>query len=186
MFDHPVQMKTGGVSPGFSWPSSRYRWCTGKLKVDIINKYFSNLRKQYSVVRCVGIAADEGHRLERKNADLDGMRYPLVEWGWTEKDALQYCYDRGYDWEGLYELFSRVSCWCCPLQPLSELRTLRDHFPELWRELKDMDRRTRRKFRADYTVDELEVRFDLEKEFTAQGKSIRNKEFFNELKKRLS
>ena len=53
-------------------------------------------------------------------------------------------------------------------------------------ELKDMDRRTWRKFRADYSVDELDIRFELEREFEAQGKSIRNREFFTELKKRLS
>ena len=36
------------------------------------------------------------------------------------------------------------------------------------------------------SVFDLEVRFELEKEFEAQGKSIRSREFFNELKKRLS
>jgi 3'-phosphoadenosine 5'-phosphosulfate sulfotransferase (PAPS reductase)/FAD synthetase len=105
-----------------------------------------------------------------------------VEWGWTEKQCLDYCYSLGYDWGGLYELFNRVSCWCCPLQPLEELRKLRLHFPELWKELIEMDRRTWRKFRSDYSVEELEKRFTFEEQRTAEGKSIRNREFFNELK----
>ena len=37
----------------------------------------------------------------------------------------EYCYDHGFDWDGLYEIFRRVSCWCCPLQSLSELRKRR-------------------------------------------------------------
>lgn len=188
MFEHNPKRKNPELVglQGLSWAGSRSRWCTSKLKIDIINRYFSDLRKQYDLVQCIGIAVDEGYRLERENNKDYNKRFPLVEWGWSEQDALNYCYELGYDWEGLYELFDRVSCWCCPLQPLSELRILYERFPELWKELKDMDRRTWRKFRADYSVEELEVRFELEKEFEPQGKSIRNREFFNELKKRLS
>lgn len=78
-----------------------------------------------------------------------------------------HCYDRGFDWDGLYEHFKRVSCWCCPLQRLSELRTLRKHYPELWQELIDMDSRTAYKFKPDYSVEQLERRFaqeDLQQE----------------------
>lgn len=170
---------------GLSWAGPRQRWCTAKLKVDIVNKYFSNLRKKYNVIQCVGLAFDETYRLERKNNQKEQCRHPLVEWCWSEKDCLQYCYSKGYDWEGLYELFSRVSCWCCPLQPLEELRKLRNHFPELWEELKEMDKRTWRKIKADYSVEQLEIRFAFEEERQAQGLSITNREFHRKLKKRL-
>jgi len=70
----------------------------------------------------------------------------------TETDCLQYCYDRGYNWGGLYEHFKRVSCWCCPLQSLEELRQLYKYYPELWQKLKEWDKRTWRNFRADYSV----------------------------------
>ena len=53
-------------------------------------------------------------------------------------------------WDCLYEIFHRVSCWCCPLQSLSELRKLYNHFPELWEQLKKWDGMTWRNFRADY------------------------------------
>lgn len=188
MFEHMPKRKNPALQglKGLSWAGSRSRWCTSKLKIDIVNRYFADLRKQYNVIQCLGIAADEGYRLERENNKGDNKRFPLVEWGWSEQDALNYCYKHGYDWEGLYELFDRVSCWCCPLQPLSELRILYENFPDLWGELKDMDNRTWRKFRADYSVEELETRFNLEREFEAQDKSIKNKEFFNELKKSLN
>ena len=46
-----------------------------------------------------------------------------MEWRITEAKALQICYDQGFDWGGLYEIYHRASCWCCPLQRIDELRT---------------------------------------------------------------
>lgn len=77
----------------------------------------------------------------------------------TEAEALAYCYAHGFNWGGLYETFSRVSCWCCPLQPLAELRKLRHEFPELWARLRDMDAKSWNTFRIDYSVEQLERRF---------------------------
>ena len=103
----------------------------------------------------------------------------------TEKDYLDYCYVRGYDWGGLYRLFDRVSCWCCPLQGLEELRTLRREFPELWSRLLEWETKTWRNFWKDFSVQELEVRFRFEEERIREGKRIRGKDFFKELYGRL-
>ena len=86
-----------------------------------------------------------------------------------------------YDWGGLYEIFKRVSCWCCPLQSLPELKKLREHYPELWAKLREMDDSTWRTFKEDYSVRRLEVRFDLENLFVTYGKSPRCREFFRTL-----
>lgn len=194
MFEHQVKRKNKDLQGnlGYSWAGPLSRWCTSKLKIDVINKYISELQSKYNLIQIIGIAADEGYRLERKNNQQDDQIFPLVEWGWTEEDALQYCYSKGFDWEGLYEIFRkeegrcpRVSCWCCPLQSLDDLRTLRKSFPDLWQELREMDNRTWRKFKADYSVDELETRFAFEEERIATGLSISNRDFFKELKKRL-
>lgn len=163
---------------GFSWAGPRNRWCTSVLKTRVINRYLSNLRKEHEIVQYIGIAADEPKRVRE-------FCYPLVEWGMTEKDCLEYCYERGYDWGGLYELFRRVSCWCCPLQPLEELRVLRRHFPKLWEQLLEWESKTWRNFRSDYSVEDLEIRFRFEEERIQDGKKIRGKEFSQELKKRL-
>lgn len=185
-FDHLMfEEKSEKYGRGRAWPTFKTRWCTGELKRDVIRKYLKSLQKQFDVIQCVGLAADEQYRFERKNNQNKNHRHPLVEWGWTEKDCLQYCYAKGYNWCGLYDAFSRVSCWCCPLKSLEELRKLYLLFPELWEELKTMDEKARNQFRVDYSVDDLEKRFNLEKEFEAQGKSIRNKEFFTELRARL-
>lgn len=103
----------------------------------------------------------------------------------TEADCLQYCKELGFDWNGLYDRFRRVSCWICPLQSLSELRKLWEFYPELWAKLRHYDEMTWRKYRADYSVKELEKRFAFENECLENGISIRNKAFFAALKERL-
>lgn len=143
-----------------------------------MDAYMRELRREYTVVHYVGIAADEAHRVRE-------FQYPLVGWGMTEADCLKYCKERGFDWGGLYDIFSRVSCWCCPLQPLSELRKLRIHFPELWQKLLYMDSHTWRQFRADYSAQQLEWRFDFEQQRQEKGQSIRSREFYRLLKEHL-
>ena len=107
-----------------------------------------------------------------------------MEWGWTEADCLKYCYEHGYDWEGLYEMFDRVSCYCCPLQPVGELRKLRKHFPELWNEMLEMDKKTWREFKMGRTLQEWEIRFQFEEERLKEGLSITNRDFHTKLKER--
>ena len=65
---------------------------------------------------------------------------------------------------GLYEDFDRVSCWCCPLQPLKSLRTLYHKYPELWEKLKAMDKKAAYSFKPNYSVEQLEERFKKEDE----------------------
>ena len=170
---------------GFSWPGPKMRWCTDRLKTRPRTKFLREYRNEYNIIEYVGIAADEEYRLRRKINKRENMRYPLVEWGMTEADCLKYCYDRGFDWDGLYEKFSRVSCWCCPLQSLPELQVLYYDFPDLWQKLKEMDDLTYGQFRIDYSVSDLEKRFDLEDEWRAAGREPKGKAFFTELRERL-
>ena len=119
---------------GNGWPGVKVRWCTGQLKTHLISKEVNRIKGEYQALHYVGIAADEPKRIKNE-------QYPLVDWGITEAEALKLCYDRGYDWGGLYEIYHRCSCWCCPLQRIDELRKLRHHHPELWKRLRDMDQR---------------------------------------------
>lgn len=171
MFDEPKQKQSSienrqrlGVSLyGNGWPGVRVRWCTGQLKTHLINKEVNRLKEQHQALHYVGIAADEPARVKDE-------QYPLVEWGITEAQALQICYDRGYNWQGLYEIYHRCSCWCCPLQRIDELRKLRRHHPELWQRLMQLDRRAIAqfgenplgKFKQNWTVEQLEQRFATE------------------------
>ena len=117
MFDEPKQKPRSlenhaklGIPPyGNGWPGIRVRWCTGQLKTHLITKEVNRLKGELGAIHYVGIAADEACRCKDE-------RYLLVEWGITEAQALQACYDRGFDFGGLYEIYHRASCWCCPFQ----------------------------------------------------------------------
>ena len=168
---------------GYGWSGPLNRWCTKELKTIPREKFLRQLQEHYDIIEYVGLAADEGYRFERENNQKPNCRHPLVDWGMTEADCLQYCYDRGYTWGGLYKQFSRVSCWCCPLQPLAELRILYKSYPELWAQLKEWDKRTWRKFKTNYSVEELEARFDFEEQWQAEGKELKGGDFHSQLKK---
>lgn len=178
MFEHVK--KNGKI--GYSWCGlGGCRWGT-RWKINAINKYFKN---EPDHIQCVGIAADEPERLVKEQRE--NKRFPLVEWGLTEEECLKGCYSLGYDWEGAYENLSRVSCKFCSLMNLDNVRSIYNNYPDVWEELKDYQRRTYLPFKGEgKSVFDLEVRFELEKEFEAQGKSIRGKEFFDELKTRLN
>ncbi len=152
MFDYVLQKGERQGERGYGWARPGSRWCTSRLKTELIDRYFREISNSKAVVHYVGIAADESHRVKDK-------RYPLVEWGVTEGEALDYCYKRGFDWEGLYGKFHRVSCWCCPLKSLDELRVLRHDFPDLWKRILDMDARSCNSFRINGTAEQLDERF---------------------------
>lgn len=168
MFDEPKQKKQSlenrakaGVPPyGNGWPGIRVRWCTGMLKTHLISKEVNRLKAEKNALHYVGIAADE---MKRCKDEI----YPLVTWGITEAQALQICYNRGFNFGGLYEIYNRASCWCCPFQRIGELRKLRQHHPELWERMLDFDARAIAQFgnnplgqfRKDWTVAQLEARF---------------------------
>ena len=152
---------------GYGFPDFRNRWCTA-LKRQSFRKLLAstqyNSRKRGGVnsipndiVEFHGIAFDEKERTSRNTGR--NIKYPLVEWQITERQALDYCYSKGLDWGGLYEKMHRVSCWCCPLSRIGELRVLYNEFPELWEQLKEMDKKSFRRFRNDYSVVELSEKF---------------------------
>ena len=176
MFDEPKQKPKTlenrarlGIPPcGNGWPGIRVRWCTGQLKTHLISKEVKRLKRDKNAIHYVGIAADEAWRCKAE-------QYPLVDWGVTEAEALRGCYDRGFDFGGLYEIYHRASCWCCPFQRIEELRRLRKHHPELWDKLMELDRRARAQFgpgplgqfKKNWSVDRLEERFAREDAGTA-------------------
>lgn len=170
---------------GYSWAGPKLRWCTEVLKNRPREQYLKKLREDYEVVEYIGIAADETYRINRKCNQKDGTRLPLVDWGMTEADCLAYCKERGYDWGGLYEKFHRVSCWCCPLQSLADCRILYRDFPDLWDQLKRWDNMTWRSFKENYTVEQLEQRFDFEDEWLKAGNRLGTKAFYSALRERL-
>lgn len=155
MFEKPVKKRNGTTGKGYSWCGGRCRWGTTE-KLKAIEKH---CKGNYEYV---GIAYDEQNRLskERKGNKL----FPLAEWEMTEKDCLEYCYNKGYNWNEdgieLYSILDRVSCWCCCNKNLKELENYYKYLPKYWNKLKKLQSKTDRPMKYNkYTV------FDLEKKF---------------------
>ena len=159
MFDKPVNGKNG-FHYGYSWCGGKCRWgTTDKLK--IIADYTKNECTEY-----IGIAADETKRLKKERKGI--KIFPLADIGMTEKDCLQYCYDRGFYWEEhtpngtvrLYDILDRVSCWCCANKNLKELKNIYTYLPQYWEKLKELQSKTERPMKGPgKSVFELESRF---------------------------
>ena len=146
----------------YGWPSRGRRWCTREKARQIDHWIKENLQDYKSVVRCLGIAADEPNRITYGgNYYRYTIRYPLVKWSVTERQALEYCFSLGYDFGGLYDHFTRASCYCCPLQGEKSLKILRRNFPNLWRIMLKKDRQIINNigFLRYETVQDLEKRF---------------------------
>ena len=173
MFDHVT--KSG--KRGYSWCGGNCRWGT-TYKMQALSKYFA---ENDGAVQYIGIAADETARLEKERDKH--TRFPLAEWGITEAECLKGCYEAGFDWGGMYEHLDRLSCKFCKNKNLKELRNIRKHYPEVWEELKDYQRRTDRPYKGEgQSVFDLERRFVFEDERNAAELSITNREFYEKLK----
>lgn len=126
---------------GYGWPNYLNRWCTSIFKTDPLKK----IKTKYPGASFfMGIAKDEEHRTDRNKKISENICYPLVEWGKTEKECLELCYAKGFTWDGLYELYGRVSCWCCPLKRKRDYEILRINFPEYYSCMKEWDKKVDR------------------------------------------
>lgn len=136
MFEKEVKGRNG-VHFGYSWCGGVCRWGT-TAKTKAIDEYCGN-NFQY-----IGIASDEPKRIEKERKPEKML--PLVDWGMTEKDCLNYCYEKGFYWEEngfrLYDVLDRVSCWCCANKNLKELKNYKTKLPEYWEKLKGLQRKT--------------------------------------------
>ncbi len=167
MTEKEVHKRNGTIQCGYSFCGGVCRWGT-TLKTNAIKKCYQTLNTQ-KIVEYVGIAADEPQRVGKATgatgANVEKV-YPLVEWGMTERDCLNFCRKRGWKWEengiDLYAVFDRVSCWCCANKNLKELRGMYEHFPKYWKALKALQTACATPFRKGTTLQELETRFERE------------------------
>lgn len=184
MLERLTVTSDGKVRFGSGWPSRQHgRWCT-REKFVVFDKLMATFDDP---VRLVGFAADEKHRAEsteqkKRRESGQQFRYPLIEYGLTEEDALQLCYRHGINWGGLYELFRtgrrtpRLSCWCCPHQPLAALKTVRREFPHYWRRMLEMGAASPQKVFKGWvkdgtarTIEELDAIFEYEDSLIAEA-----------------
>lgn len=122
----------------------------------------------------IGIAADEAGRSRSMEyaKGANTYHFPLVDWGVTENECLEYLRERDL-YNELYDYFPRLGCFWCPKQPLRSLKKLWSAFPDMWEELRQMERDQGRAFKHKYPAEVLEVRFrnELEKEIMEKEKA---------------
>lgn len=117
------------------WPTMFKRWCTA-IKCDTIDVF----NRKHKGTQCIGFAADEEKRTQSNRLKrATSTRFPLIEYGITEAEALCICMSHGFTWDGLYDVFDRVSCFCCPLGGKRDARKLRKYYPKLWARVLEMD-----------------------------------------------
>ena len=132
MLEKEVHKRNGKIQRGYGLCGGRCRWGTTE-KNRTIEKY---LKGQYGqdYMEFIGIAYDETARIEKERNEHKLL--PLVDWKMTEKNCLEYCYNRGFYWKEngvqLYDILDRVSCWCCANKNKKELENMRIYLPEYY------------------------------------------------------
>lgn len=140
MLERPVNGRNG-LHYGYSWCGGPCRWGTTD-KIRTLDKY----AEERQAIVYIALAADECKRLQKKRKPY--KKFPLVDLGITESMALELCYSSGFYWQEddvyLYDIFSRVSCWCCANKNLRELENMYLRLPEYWKQLEQLQSRTNR------------------------------------------
>jgi 3'-phosphoadenosine 5'-phosphosulfate sulfotransferase (PAPS reductase)/FAD synthetase len=161
MFEKPVKKRGTNIIHryGYSWCGGVCRWGTSD-KLRVLEKY-ANGNIEY-----VGLAIDEPQRVAKERKG--NKQFPLVEWAMTEKECLEYCYQKGFYWEEdgirLYDILDRVSCWCCRNKNLKELKNIHSYLPTYWEKLKDLQSRLKEPMKGvGKSVFDLETRFNNER-----------------------
>ena len=143
---------------GYGWPNFSVRWCSGIKRV-VLER---GLEKSSSVIH-IGFTTEEIKRVNRFTHSGFMAKFPLVEWDWSKGKVAEYCDNKGFKWEGLYKIFNSLSCWCCPLQRLDDLRALRKYHPGKWERLLEMGTKTDKGFKREgKTPFSYERKFHLE------------------------
>lgn len=149
------------IGDNYGFPYVVGSWCNSYLKLDPIRKYLKTIKEP--VIQYVGIAYDEPKRYERLNHDTH--KTPLYDLKITEKEAMEIC--KKYDLVSpIYKTSFRGGCWFCPKQRISQLEWLYRNHKELWNKLKEMEKDSHNTFRPNTTLEELEKRFNKDKQLT--------------------
>lgn len=178
------ERQEGGQIQGFPISINRGQYCQ-QLKRNIPNKAdirlsndkgamvqfgTKNATTKFSksheseVVQYLGIASDEPKRIER-HKDKKGIVLPLVDIGWKEADAKQWCIDNDLLSPIYTDKCMRGGCWFCHNQGVDQLRQLRHNYPQYWELLLKWDSDSPVTFHADgHTVHDFERRFKAEDE----------------------
>lgn len=153
-----TQYQRGGkVGQIYGFPMRRGAWCNSHLKLRPIEEW---QRQAGEYIAVVGIAADETARIDRKT--VDNKLLPLVQYGITEREAFEICKREGLLSPAYNGGRTRLGCWFCHNQRISELRRLRKEYPDLWQKLMGLDAVSPCRFTQRATLHDFDNRFSTE------------------------
>lgn len=169
--------KPENVGKIYGFPMTMGAWCNRDLKMNPINEH-----KEKNQFWYVGYAIDEKkpERQQKIKNCQDLRMYPLCNHNLRERECMRICRNLNL-LSPTYTASLRDGCWFCHNQSLKQLRLLRQQHPEKWQMLMDWDLESPVKFRTKETVSELDLRFQLEEQYSLQGKPITNKQFYKDL-----
>ena len=132
-------------------------WWSREAKVTPLEKAAKEINANFQFI---GIAADETRRISKNPKTI---RYPLVDWGWTEQDCMAYLEHLGIP-NSLYENFNRLGCFHCIKAGPADFHATWANHPEEWKIAKhysaENTRLVGRNWIPAYTLEELEELFE--------------------------
>ena len=129
--------KKKGMLRGFPLTVYSCYW-TREAKVKVIEKYLKTMKEPS--ISYVGYTINEksNKRKAIKERYLAGEKsdkiYPLIDWSMTEEDCRRFCQENDI-LNPLYNYFNRLGCYLCPKQNKASLISLKENFPDQWKEL---------------------------------------------------
>ena len=141
-------------------------WASRDLKVRPMEKLNNKTDLYY-----LGINFNEKKRVQYEKGHCENLRYPLIDWKWTEHHCLKYLRDKKLE-NPVYKKFKRTGCWLCPKQSIIALRILYNDYPDLWKKLRHYEIDSPHGFSPNKDLYQLECRFKNE------SKSLENSEFY--------
>lgn len=154
-----VKQKGNHIGDRYGFPYTVGAWCNSRLKIEPINTYLKNQKKEFDIIQYVGIAFDEPKRYNRLNHNTHLA--PLYDLKYTEHMAFDLCKQNNL-LSPIYNHAWRDGCWFCPKQRLSQLKYLYLNDRDKWNLLKELEPLSHNTFKIGYTIPELEKKFNKE------------------------
>lgn len=153
------KQKGNHIGEIYGFPFVIGAWCNSRLKLDVINAYINSFRGK--VTTYVGIAFDEVPRmiaLAARSTSKVKQYSVLFANRITEREAFEIC--KKYDLVSpIYDTSARGGCWFCVKQSRRQIYDLWKNYPDLFNELKELEKDSRCLFAKDISLAELETKF---------------------------
>lgn len=121
-----------------------YSDCSKRMKRKALRDHAKNLPRPIRIA--LGFNASEMERGEdfcaRNNKPDMTFFFPLQEAGITRIKTVEICDKAGFSvLVGMYRKMGRFDCFFCPNQRISQAEKVMKHYPVLWQEWKDIEKR---------------------------------------------